>query len=102
MPSDPFFGEGFCSSFSLPHCHHHGAQGSDPYPAEGEPGCESQSSPRGPQACDDSATQLSDFANDKFSFSGKVTLYAGDGTCNHHHHQLATRLPIMGILALID
>ena len=41
-PSDPFYGEGFCSSFSLPHCHHHGDQGEDPYPAEGEPGCESQ------------------------------------------------------------
>ena len=53
-------------------------------------------------------TLISTYANDKllrgqFSFSGKVTLYAGDGTCNHHHHhQLATRLPIMGILALID
>ena len=24
----------FCSDFSLPHCHHHGPQGADPFPAE--------------------------------------------------------------------
>merc|ERR1719443_376600 len=33
------FGPGFCSDFSLPHCHHHGPQGDDPYPAEGTKGC---------------------------------------------------------------
>merc|ERR1719226_51117 len=33
------FGEGLCSDFSLPHCHHHGPQGQDPYPAENAPGC---------------------------------------------------------------
>ena len=27
-----------CTDFTLPHCHHHGPQGDDPYPAEGEPG----------------------------------------------------------------
>merc|ERR1712216_871734 len=27
------FGSGLCSAFSLPHCHHHGPVGSDPYPA---------------------------------------------------------------------
>merc|ERR1719329_1615126 len=27
-----------CSDFSLPHCHHHGPQGDDPYAAEGEEG----------------------------------------------------------------
>ena len=48
-PSDPFDGEGFCASFSLPHCHHHGDQGADPYPAEGDAGCPSVAvSPRGP------------------------------------------------------
>ena len=31
-PSDPFYGDGFCSSWSLPHCHHHGPVGQDPYP----------------------------------------------------------------------
>merc|ERR1711934_313574 len=41
-------GKGFCSDFSLPHCHHHGPQGADPYPAEGAPGCPSQSSPKCP------------------------------------------------------
>merc|ERR1719420_2022167 len=51
------FGGGFCSSFSLPHCHHHGPQGQDPYPAEGQPGCPKESSPKGPTKCDDSATQ---------------------------------------------
>merc|ERR1711865_504329 len=28
-------GGGFCSAFSLPHCHHHGPQRDDPYPASG-------------------------------------------------------------------
>merc|ERR1719272_1642639 len=28
------FGKGLCSDFSMPHCHHHGPQGADPYPAE--------------------------------------------------------------------
>merc|ERR1740133_73295 len=33
------FGAGMCSDFSLPHCHHHGPQGKDPFPAEGAKGC---------------------------------------------------------------
>merc|ERR1719434_20043 len=49
------FGSGLCSSFSLPHCHHHGPQGQDPYPAEGQPGCPHESSPRGPSKCDSDA-----------------------------------------------
>jgi hypothetical protein len=40
------FQEGFCSPFSLPHCHHHGDSGTDPYPAEGTDGCPSQDSPQ--------------------------------------------------------
>merc|ERR1711959_369830 len=48
--TDPFKGMGLCSSFSLPHCHHHGPVGDDPYPAEGAQGCASHSSPRGPTA----------------------------------------------------
>merc|ERR1719272_1719649 len=45
------FGKGMCSDFSMPHCHHHGPQGSDPYPAEGQPGCPKQSTPYGPKKC---------------------------------------------------
>jgi hypothetical protein len=41
----------------MPHCHHHGPEGhgGDPYPSEGDAGCESQTSPRGPTKCDDNA-----------------------------------------------
>lgn len=75
-PSDPFDGEGFCSSFSLPHCHHHGPTGEDPYPAEGDPGCPSERSPTGPTACDDSAQDPhNDFESDKYTFDGSVTLF---------------------------
>ena len=45
------FGSGFCVDFSLPHCHHHGPQGDDPYPAEGKKGCPSEKSPKGPKKC---------------------------------------------------
>jgi cathepsin B len=66
-----------CSAFSLPHCHHHGPQGSDPYPAEGAPGCPSQRSPSCPRACDANAVAPhNDFANDKYSFSGQVNSYS--------------------------
>merc|ERR1719247_2961678 len=65
------FGKGFCSDFSLPHCHHHGPQGKDPYPAEGKPGCPSQSSPACPKACDSSAAAPhNQFSSDKYTFSG--------------------------------
>lgn len=80
-PSDPFMGAGLCASFSLPHCHHHGPEGhgGDPYPAEGDAGCESQSSPRGPTSCDDSAAdEHSDFKSDKYSFKGTVEFYPND------------------------
>jgi len=65
------FGKGLCSDFSLPHCHHHGPQGSDPYPAEGKPGCPHENSPAGPKACD-SGSDISDFEGDKYSFSGST------------------------------
>merc|ERR1719174_1725704 len=56
------FGKGLCSDFLMPHCHHHGPQGKDPYPAEGAPGCPSESSPRAPKKCDADATgEHSDF-----------------------------------------
>lgn len=80
-PSDPFFGEGHCSSYSLPHCHHHGPEGhgGDPYPAEGDAGCETQTTPRGPSACDDvAADPHSDYKSDKYSFKGEVEVYPND------------------------
>lgn len=71
------FGAGYCSDFSLPHCHHHGPQGKDPYPAEGKPGCPSQSSPSCPRSCDSSAkAPHNQFSNDRYTFSGLVTSYA--------------------------
>jgi len=73
------FGSGLCSSFSLPHCHHHGPQGSDPYPAEGQPGCPSQSSPRGPSKCDsDAKSPHSDFASDKYTYVGQTISASGE------------------------
>jgi len=73
------FGKGLCSDFSLPHCHHHGPQGEDPYPAEGQPGCPSQQSPRGPKACDTEAKPPhDDFAADKYSFAGKTITASGE------------------------
>lgn len=69
--SGPFNSSGFCSQFSLPHCHHHGPQGDDPYPAEGQPGCPSQSSPSCPRTCDSSAKPPHDnFKSDKYTFTG--------------------------------
>ena len=65
--------------FSLPHCHHHGPQGSDPYPAEGTPGCPQQSSPQCPTKCDANATAPhNDFAKDKWTFSGQVQSASGE------------------------
>merc|ERR1712072_732616 len=73
------FGSGLCSSFSLPHCHHHGPQRSDPYPAEGQPGCPSQSSPRGPSKCDsDAKSPHSDFSSDKYTYSGNTISAFGE------------------------
>merc|ERR1712046_447728 len=67
------FGKGLCSDFSMPHCHHHGPQGDDPYPAEGQTGCPSQSSPSGPKKCDDDAqAPHNDFDADKYSYSGST------------------------------
>jgi len=67
---------GQCAQFSLPHCHHHGPQGDDPYPAEGDPGCPSQRSPRCPKACDSFARAPHDkFDADRYYFKGKVNNY---------------------------
>merc|ERR1712072_1132695 len=70
---DPFANDGFCSKFSLPHCHHHGPIGSDPFPAEGAKGCPSEKSPKCPKKCDDDAkAPHNPFAKDRYKFTGKV------------------------------
>jgi len=67
------FGKGLCLDFSLPHCHHHGPQGKDPYPAEGAAGCPSEHSPATPKKCDaDAEGAHSDFKSDKYTFSGQT------------------------------
>jgi len=72
------FGGGWCSAFSLPHCHHHGPQGNDPYPAEGAPGCPSESSPEGPDSCDSSAkSPHASFSADKYTYSGSTQTASG-------------------------
>jgi len=67
------FGKGLCLDFSLPHCHHHGPQGKDPYPAEGAAGCPSQKSPSTPKTCGaDSQAPHGNFKTDKYTFSGRT------------------------------
>jgi cathepsin B len=73
------FGTGFCQDFSLVHCHHHGPQGDDPYPAEGTKGCPQQSSPKHSATCDSAAkTPHADFRKDKWSFAGKTESASGE------------------------
>jgi len=70
------FGTGYCSDFTLPHCHHHGPQGKDPYPAEGKPGCMSQKSAKCPTKCDASAqAPHNQYGSDKYTFSGLIMSY---------------------------
>jgi len=77
--SYPLAGGAFCSDFSLPHCHHHGPQRNDPYPAEGTPGCEQQSSAQCPRKCDAGASSgHSDFHKDKWTFSGNTQSASGE------------------------
>jgi len=72
------FGSGFCNDWSFPHCHHHGPQRSDPYPAEGQPGCPSQKSAQCPSKCDSAASNAhKDFATDKYGFEGEVLQVSG-------------------------
>jgi len=73
------FGAGYCSAFSLPHCHHHGPVGKDPYPDETQSGCPSASSPQCPSKCDsDASTEHSDFSEDKWTFDGDVLSASGE------------------------
>jgi len=72
-------GGGFCSEFSLPHCHHHGPQGDDPYPAEGTAGCPTQNSPKCPKQCDSSAKAPHNvFAKDQYKFTGSIQSYGNE------------------------
>ena len=72
------FGGGWCSAFPLPHCHHHGPQRDDPYPAEGAPGCPPERSPPGPRKCDADATgDHAAFKADRYTFSGAVQSASG-------------------------
>jgi len=65
------FGAGMCQDFSLPHCHHHGPQGKDPFPAEGTKGCPNQNSPDSSRKCDSAAKGThTNFKNDKHRFTG--------------------------------
>jgi len=71
-------GSGHCSDWSFPHCHHHGPQRDDPYPAEGQPGCPSQTSPTCPKKCDSAATgEHKEFAADQWGFEGEVLQVSG-------------------------
>lgn len=73
-------GGGWCSAFSLPHCHHHGAQGNDPYPDEGTKGCPNvRRSPSCPRKCDSAAkSPHDDFSSDAYTFSGRVSGYSSN------------------------
>lgn len=80
--SGPFSDLGLCSAFSLPHCHHHGPQGSDPYPDENTKGCPtvaSGESPSCPSACDDDAKPpYNDFTKARYSFTGSIQTFDGE------------------------
>lgn len=72
------FGKGMCADFSMPHCHHHGPRGKDPYPNETDAGCPSQSSAQCPSKCDaGAAASHSDFESDKYSFTGEIVTAGG-------------------------
>jgi len=69
--------QGMCADFSMPHCHHHGPQGNDPYPDEGAPGCPSQTSAKCPTTCGSQAKAPHNvFKSDKYTFEGSVANYA--------------------------
>merc|ERR1711959_466723 len=75
---DPFGSSSaeYCSAFSLPHCHHHGPQGKDPFPAEGTSGCPQQTSPKCPKKCDSGSKAT--FKSDKWSFQGSTQTASGE------------------------
>merc|ERR1711934_866379 len=67
---DPFANGGFCSKFPLPHCHHHGPVGNDPFPAEGAKGCPSEKSPKCPSKCDADAKAPHNTFGKKIKYTG--------------------------------
>jgi len=72
------FGKGLCQDFSMVHCHHHGPQGDDPYPAEGTAGCPQQTSPQHETKCDTAAEAPHDnYKKDKWSFAGQTGSASG-------------------------
>jgi len=74
------FGPGMCNDFSLPHCHHHGPQGKDPYPDENKPGCPSTTeSPQCPTSCASTAkAPYDDFEKVRYGFKGEVNQVDSD------------------------
>jgi len=66
------FGRGYCNDWSFPHCHHHGPQRDDPYPAEGQPGCPSQKSSQCPTKCDSPGG-----VDQKWGFEGEILEVSG-------------------------
>merc|ERR1711998_270415 len=71
---DPFADGGFCSRYSLPHCHHHGPTGKDPYPAENAKGCPKVTeSPSCPSKCDAGSNRT--FNSDKYTYDKTVEQY---------------------------
>lgn len=79
------FGPGLCADFSLPHCHHHGPQGKDPYPAENTKGCPNvDDSPKCPSKCDGAAkAPHNDFKSDQLGFKGEVISASGEEDIQH-------------------
>jgi cathepsin B len=88
------FGAGMCNDFSLPHCHHHGPQGSDPYPDENKPGCPATTeSPQCPKSCDaDAKAPYDDFASYRYKFDGEVNQVDSDETAIMH--EIMTNGPV--------
>ena len=70
----------WCSDYSLPHCHHHGPQGDDPFPGEGTHGCpkvDPGNSPSCPKSCDADSKRTID--GDTYIASGTPQAYGGEG-----------------------
>jgi cathepsin B len=66
--------DGFCAAYSLPHCHHHGPKGKDPYPDEKSKGCPMvKNSPTCPGKCDEGAHK----PYDSWSTSGRYKVRGG-------------------------
>jgi cathepsin B len=67
------FGKSQCQDFTLPHCHHHGPKGQDPYPSEGAAGCESQRSPKCSKKCNEDGAEYQ-----KYTFKGRTQTASGE------------------------